>query len=309
MLRRLMPVGVAVLVVVCLMYWVGWRSRMIRVPGEPKPPDVVEEEQRREADLATARELYEQLQMLPVAEVQSLEQLDQSFGSLITDDCRRFADNRSAAYTADKLDALRHDVVGIVYYRWIQPSFEEYDRFMTNAGYVLPETYAEIKDGRKDSLRLGYPIWVKEPFDPEMPPREALRRFWNASPPRPTAGQAQHLQALSIDPDGVEVAVGRYCLTSERFPPLGGKLGEVGWYGGMEITIPRFWQPRSGWPHDRLARNQCVEHASVGVVLRFENGTVLPFRFDCWFDEQSGRWWVYSIAMTNVDGYFGGVFF
>ncbi|MCL4220739.1 MAG: hypothetical protein KJZ65_05160 [Phycisphaerales bacterium] len=309
MLRNAALVGSAIIVLIALTYWIGWRSQVIRVPGEPRPRRVVEEEERVEADLATARELYQQLQMLPVSEVHSLQELDHAIGTLIAADALKLVNDRKPAYRPEKLMDLRNDVVGIVYHRWIRPSFDEYDRFMTEAGYVLPETYIEITDGRKDSMRLSYPIWIGEPFDPEMRPREVLQKLWHAPPPSPGAGQAQHLQALSIDEEGIEVAAGPYCLTSERCPPLGGRLGEVGWHGGREITIPRYWQPRSGWPDDLLRRGQCVEHASVGIVLRFENGSVLPFRFDCWYDESSARWWVYSIAMNNVEGFFGGVFF
>lgn len=86
-MNRKYSIALLALVVLMLTYWVGWRSQVIRVPGEPRPRRVVEEEQQVEADLATARELYQQLQMLPVSEVHSLQELDQAIGTLIAADC------------------------------------------------------------------------------------------------------------------------------------------------------------------------------------------------------------------------------
>lgn len=309
MSRERVVILVLVVSVLALLYWVAWRSQVIRAPGEPENPRVVEERNRIENDIATARVLYEKLAMSSISEFESIKELDDAVGTLIEDDLQGLVRADHPAYRLDKFQSLREDVIGMLYHRWVAPSFDNYDQFLTSRGYVLPETYAEIIDGRKDSLSITYPIWTGKPFDPSRAPRESLRDLWNGPPPRPGLVLATRLRAVSIDSTGVEVAAGRFCLTSDRPPPIHGPLGEVGWYGGRTPTIPRYWQPRVGWPHARLLKGECIEHATIGLVLKFESGHTVPYLFVGWYDPDAQRWWVYSVEAANVNMDFGGVFF
>lgn len=297
------------LAVPVLLYWIGWRSQVIRVPGEPQDPRVAQEIRRIEQDEAVASKLYAQLQMHPVAELRSIEQLDEAVGTLITADLQSLSRTNHPAYHMERLQQVKDDVIGMIYYRWIRPSFEEYDRFLTSRGYVLPATYAEIKDGRSVSMRVLYTDWVGEPFNEEMTPREALRRLWDAQPNLSGFKSARYLSQVSVDDDGVEAAVGQYTLTTDRSTSLAGTLGEVGWYGGQEVTIPRYWQAPAGWPQHRIITAGRVEWATIGVVLHFECGVIAPYKFECWFDDRSQRWYVHSVESANAVEHFGGIFF
>lgn len=305
--RRVVSVVALVILVASLFYWVAWRSQVIRAPGEPPRREVVEEAQRIQSDLQRARELYAQLDMMPVREVSSIEQLDETLGAQIAADMPPFVSDGKPGHDAKSLERIRHDVIGLMYHRWFAPSFDDYDRFMVESGYVLPETYAEISDGRRHALRLSFEARTGEPFDPSKPPRESLRRMWESGPAG--AGRAVELGALSIDPDGVEVATRTVCPSHYFEVELEGALGRVGWHGAEQASIPRYWQPSVGWLTERLESNQCVELATVGVILQFNKGDTVPYRFNFWYDVQTQRWYLYSVGIANFEEGFGGVFF
>ncbi len=306
--RRVTSIVAPVVLVAALLYWVAWRSQVIRAPGEPASRAVVEETQRIQNDLEHGRKVYAQLDMKPVGEVASLEQLDEELGAQIAADMQQYVSDSKPGHDAKSLERIRNDVIGLMYHRWFAPSFDDYDRFMVEAGYVLPDTYAELGDGRKDSLRISFEMWTGQPFDPTRSPRESLRLMWDAD--RGGTGRAARLEAFAVDPDGVEFGVKTASLTSYSTVEFEGPLGRVGWQGGQTGTIPRYWLPRSGTYHEKVQAGQQVELAKVGVILRFANGQTLPFCFSCWYDVQTDRWYLYSVAMANyqIEG-FGSVYF
>lgn len=308
MTREHFGIAALVLVVLGLTYWVPRRSQVIRAPGEPPSREVVEATRRVESDRKEARKLYSQLDMKQVSEIASMKQLDEALGVQIAADMQAIVSDDKPGHDARSFERIRQDVIGLMYHRWCSPSFDDYDRFMTEAGYVLPDTYAELADGHRDSLRISFESWTGQTFDPTRPPRESLRLMWDAD--RGGTGRAARLEAFAVDPDGVEFGVKTASLTSYSTVEFEGPLGRVGWQGGQTGTIPRYWQPRAGTYHERVQARQEVELAKVGVILRFTNGQTLPFCFNCWYDVQTRRWYLYSVVMSNyqIEG-FGSVYF
>lgn len=307
MKRRFASVVGMLALVAALFYWIAWRSQVIRAPGEPPSRRVLEQTRRIQGALEHGRKVYSQLDMKPVREISSIEQLDEMLGSRIAEAMREFVSDDKPGHDSKSLDDIRKDVIGLMYHRWFAPSFDAYDQFMLDVGYSLPNTYTEITDGRKDSLRLSFKMWTGQEFDPTRPPRDSLRAMWEAGPAGP--GQVAELEAFAVDPDGVEFGIKPVTLIDYSGVEFDGALSRVGWHGGESGSIPRYWQPAAGFYHHRVNAGQTIQQATVGVILKFTNGQTVPFCFNCWYDVQTRRWYLESVLIANFQENFGGVFF
>lgn len=296
-----------VLVIAGAMYWVAWRSKYLHAPGEPPDPRVVARQERFARARSIGQDLYDRLKMLGTERIESIEQLDAEVGSLIWEDLEKHVSTDDPAHSPETLAKIRSDLVGLIYYRWVQPSFDEYDRFMTQAGYTLPDRFEEMNSGHQIALEISLRIHAKREINKSKPPRDLVRELWEAMPPG--GGRAADMRAIAVDPDGIEVVMARVCSPEYDLPSLGGALGHAGWDDGDSATCIRFYQSPSGWPHDLLRRRSCVQVARVGIVMRFRGGDAFPFKFDCWFDPASRRWYVDTVYIGNDTEDFGGVFF
>lgn len=294
-------------VILGLLYWVGWRSRLIHVPGEPRNARVVAEEQRLETARSDADDLYKKILMMEKSNVDSIEQLDETIGSLIGDDLARLASVTNGAYETEKLSKIREDIIGLMYHRWVQPSFDAYDAFMRSHGYSVPGSWEQLSSGHQAALAGSYLIWTNTTLDSTRPPIELIRELWEAG--SPGEGRAADLRAISIDPDGVEVASRRVCPGEMLTAELGGRLGQIGWEGASGVACVQYYQPGLRRPFDLQKSGRCVDIARVGVVLRFKGEETHPFIFSCWFNPEDENWYIYSISIQNYEEGFGGVFF
>jgi hypothetical protein len=304
---RLWAVLLLVLLFGLSLYWVAWRSSVLHAPGEPRSIEVEKEKTLIVTSRKAGEEIYKQLEMRDISEFHSLDELDNVVGEMIQNDLDPFESPNEDALRADVLEKIRRDVVGLMYYRWVQPSFDEYDRFMTQSGYVLPEHFNDLVRGNRLSLKGTYKNRTGGDIDETRTPRSVLRELWDMS--SPGGSQAAHLKAATVEDDGVEVEIGKSCAGDILGISIDGVLGPAAWEGANTVTCPKYYQSRSGWPHDLHRQGMCVTVARVGVILRFANGDAFPFKFGCWYDPKTRAWYIYSVNIGNHKEGFGGVFF
>lgn len=307
-MRRVVSSTLLVTLVIGLSaYWIAWRSDFIRAPGEPLSDRQRVQEKLKADTFQKARELYRPLEMVNRESIGSFDDMIDKVGSLISSDLQPFVNPLERSRSSAALNKLVTDIIGMMYYRWVQPSYEDYAAFMKQAGYGLPSSFAGLNGGHQVVLRSFYRVHLERPLDESRAPYDLIGEMWRG--PAKSDRQATRMHAVSIDDDGTEVMFYVDSPTHLTTPILGGPLGEVGWEGANSVTCVRFFQPRTGWPDDLLKRGYSVEMARVGVVLEFEHGERFPFKFDCWFDPQTAAWYVHSVMIGNHEEKFGGVFF
>lgn len=279
-----------------------FRSDVVTLPGQSGPGS----DSRRLADsVASARERMASLEMVDRSAVDGPAGVRAVLGPLLGAEIERVADDGSASLSRERLRTISEETVGLVADRWLQESGEAYAASRRDLGYELMSLETMITRWAVDH---AYQRATGEPIPEGAEAVEVFDAVWSAPPPAPRSMFS--LRALCADPDGVEVAVGRFCPgDSERWPVLDGALGGPVWNGEGAVGFTMLHTAPGGNWEARRSAGECFDTATVGVVLGFEGGVRIPLRLHYWFDEQSGRWWLGQVTASNMPEGFGGVTF
>ncbi|MEZ6317218.1 MAG: hypothetical protein R3B49_00490 [Phycisphaerales bacterium] len=288
--------GVAVVVLVIG----GWRSEIVAqlLPATTRDPAGAP----TRAD-ASAREGLRDLRMIDAGTIGGVDDLDREVGPLIRERLRAAADGSTSGRTPGALDEVAEQGVELMYYRWLQPSPEAYDAHMRGLGY---RRLGLEEMTRNWAIDVAYLSFTGEPMPADASDDEVFDALWTGHPPADR--NMRTLRAVSVDRDGVGVAVGRFCPGDRvRWPVPETGLARGTWAAEAGMTM---WYegPGGGWAA-RQRGGQCFESATVGVVLEFEGGVRVPFLMHFWFDSDSGRWWLGQVTMGPAPGGFGAAIF
>ncbi|MFI4898102.1 MAG: hypothetical protein ACIARR_09770 [Phycisphaerales bacterium JB059] len=279
-----------------------FRSDVVMLPGQRTPRS---ESQQRAASVESARERMASLEMIDRSEVDGPSGVRAVLGPLLSAAMDRVADGQSPSLSGERLRTISDETVGLVAGRWLQDSGDAYAASRRQLGYELMSLETMVTRWAVDH---AYERATGEPIPEGADPAMVFEAVWSSPPPAPRSMIT--LDALCADPAGVEVAVGRYCPgESERWPVLGGALGESVWNGAGAVGFTMLHTAPGGSWEARRAAGECFETATVGVVLGFEGGVRIPLRLHYWFDERAGRWWLGQVTASNMPEGFGGVTF
>lgn len=208
-------------------------------------------------------------------------------------------------HAPEKLADLRRQLATVVFNRFLQDDFEVYHQGMAAIGYRLSDIEWLRKNWGADD---DYEMILNRPCPPDISNDELLRSMWHAIN---VAGRnASRVVGIGSAGGAVEIAFQRTCPNSlSRWPQLTGELGDVGWSGGQFGAFSFFYEPVGRNWQDLLRSQICFETATVGLVVRLENGEAYPYQFYFWYDEQLGRWRLGQIAMGNITSAVGHIFF
>lgn len=302
-MRRSVVIAAVVLLVAILALATGLvRSRIIRAPWQ-KPPE--SKSTRVKAAVDHFQELCAEMEVIPASAVSSEEHLNQilaqAFESTRTDTAQR----QATALSPRSIEQLRRDLSGILYRRWWDGSFESYNTFMESLGYRIRSVDDLV---RHCGIDLIYPASTGKPWDPSLPPKQAVEEVWNARPTCPVP--LTELKALATEPAGLGIAFRQVCPGDlEYYPTPPGPLGERGWLGERQAGFNVYFQAGDARRSEQLAARRCVMLATVGVVMQFKDGRFIPMLFFLWFDQDAGRWILEKAGAGNIPEGVGGIGF
>ncbi|KAA0213922.1 MAG: hypothetical protein DYG94_03420 [Leptolyngbya sp. PLA3] len=302
-MRRSVVIAALMLVVATLALMTGLaRSRVIRAPWHRDPESKA---QRIKASVDRFQEACAGMEVIPASAVSSEQQIDQILARAFASTGTDVAQNQSTALSPLALNQLRSDLAGILYRRWWDSSFESYSTFMESRGY-------EIRSGddlvSHCGIDLIYSASTGKPWDPSLPPKQAVEEVWNAKPPCPVP--LTELKALVTDSTGLGIAFGQICPGDlEYYPTPPGPLGESGWLGERQVGFNVYFQAGGARRSEQLASRRCVMLATVGCVMQLKDGRFIPMLFFLWFDQDAGRWILEKAGAGNIPEGVGGIGF
>lgn len=278
-----------------------WRSRVLRISTglEPDPA-------RQGADVRRAvSALYDQLPFEPRTSITSVADLDHVLGPAMSADVQALSLASVGPHAPEKLADLGTQLATVVFDRFLQGDFEVYHQSMVAMGYRLSDIEWLRNNWGADQF---YEQVTGTPCPPDISNIDLVRAVWNAI--GATGPKSSRIAAIGSGEGAVEVVFQRTCPNSlSRWPQLTGALGDVGWSGGHFGAFSFFYEPVGRKWQDLYRSQACFESATVGIVVRLENGEAYPYQFYFWYDEELGRWRLGQIAMGNITSAVGHIFF
>ncbi|KAA0212333.1 MAG: hypothetical protein DYG94_14820 [Leptolyngbya sp. PLA3] len=278
-----------------------WRSRVLRVSTRLEASPA-----RQAADLRRAvSALYDKQPFEPRTSITSVAAIDQVFAIALDEDLRALSLPRTGAHAADKIADLRAQLATIVFSRFFQSDFDTYHQSMAAMGFRLSDIEWLRENWGADDY---YEQVVGSPCPPDISNEDLVRSIWDAT--KTIDLESSQIAAIGSGRGAIDVVFQRTCPNSlSRWPLLTGELGDVGWSGGRFGAFSFFYEPVGRQWQDLLRSQVCFETATVGLVVRLENGEAYPYQFYFWYDEELSRWRLGQVAMGNITSAVGHIFF
>jgi hypothetical protein len=194
-------------------------------------------------------------------------------------------------------------VSGWIHARWGQESFEFYDAFMREQGYELISPASSMSEGIVASANA----WQPESAQPLSRFEDAVRAVWLGNP---ALDNARSLRGVMVDSNGIRAAYGRTCAGDFfRWPIIRAGSVPEEWQGGNVATFGLvFAAPGVSW-QELYSGGKCFSSATVGIMMRFEGGTVVPVLLWFWYQPETRRWWLAQVGTSHTPEGFGGIAF
>ena len=284
-----------------------WRTLGIRT-AEHRATEQWKRERASLIDHAQAQ--YRSIADRPVSELQTLEDWKALLNTATvmpggSGDGREESGQTSSEGIPDLPDTAMRDLLShvseLLYYRFGQDSAEEYIAWRRHNGYTLRPREELVGRWFIDE---DYEWMFGRPMPADVSIEQIFSEMWSESPK--SFSNSQRLAWVPSDTAGMGVVVALGRSTEPSANPSAPALPAddlVPWYGPANGTLRNWWVGSRTYRDLALANLQAgVPVATVGVVAGFESGDYRALHVICYFDRDSGRWYVHGMQQYNFRG-------
>lgn len=201
-----------------------------------------------------------------------------------------------SAATSPDVDEIADLAGEFVYYRFGQPSADEYKRWRRARGEELIDP-ARLRGWH---VSEDYARCTGRAYPGDDAIEAVFNEFWIVERNAPKGNL--RVRALASEPMGVCIAWGELGPAGEgAWPRLTGHLDEAAWEGTRTLGFRVWWQHPSFSLSEAIKSSSRTRVAAIGIIVELQDGNRFPLRLAMYQHPQERRWRIHGVGITNED--------
>lgn len=246
-----------------------------------------------------AQVAFSEMRLVDFSEINASEELRQVLSIAPLHDASQAPPRGATQVAAPRIERDRVEVTSLaadfIFYRFGQPSLEEYKSWRRSLGYELAPSRRLI-----DVFRIprDYEDLFDEPYPGGDRFEEVFDRFVQLG--ATVNGDQGKIVGCCADLDSMAVSFGYETSLGEReLPWFTDGLGKYLWHGKSAGSWTNWWTPDEGEYQDVLQQQKALRLAEVGVIVQYASGKRLPLHISFYFYPPMGRWRLRGAGVSN----------